>query len=186
MKRHNSKSYRPCQLNLQTVRDRFPTPTVADLILFSKIDIMSGFHQLRIRDEHAHKTAFVVEDGPYEWVVCPFGLSSTPSCFQRLIFTKTDDPHEHLEKLEKVLDSIRQYDLSVKGSKCSLFRTELEFLSFWVSADDTRSTPSKVETVVRMSSPKTVSDRQRLLWSPRCEKAFRDLQSPLISTSVLR
>jgi hypothetical protein len=90
---------------------------------------MSGFHQLRIRDEHAHKTAFVTEDGHYEWVVCPFGLSSTPSCFQRLmstmleehiravyvvvyvddtcIFTKTDDPQEHLEKLEKVLDSLR-------------------------------------------------------------------------------
>jgi hypothetical protein len=123
------------QLNLQTVRDRFPTPTAADLIqrtwgskLFSKIDLMSDFHQLLIRDEHAHKTTFVNEDGHYQWVVCPFGLSATPSCFQRLmstvleehiragyvvvyvddicIFTKTDDPHEHLDKLQKVLDSL--------------------------------------------------------------------------------
>jgi hypothetical protein len=78
------------QLNLQTVHiDRFPTSTTADLIqrtwgsnLFSKIDLMSGFHQLRIRDEHAHKTVFVTEDGHYEWVVCPFGFCSTPSCFQ--------------------------------------------------------------------------------------------------------
>ena len=238
------------QLNLQTVRDRFPTPTAADLIqrtwgakLFSKIDLMSGFHQLRIREEHAHKTAFVTEDGHYEWVVCPFGLSSTPSCFQRLmstvleehiragyvvvyvddicIFTKTDDPHEHLEKLEKVLDSLRQHDLLAKGSKCSLFRTEMEFLGFLVSADGTRPTPSKVEAVVRMAPPETVSQlrsflgmmnffashiaafseraspltdllrgattgRQRLLWSPRCEQAFRDLKSALISTPVLR
>jgi hypothetical protein len=238
------------QLNLQTVRDRFPTPTAADLIqrtwgakLFSKIDLMSGFHQLRIREEHAHKAAFVTEDGYYEWVVCPFGLSSTPSCFQRLmstvleehiragyvvvyvddicIFTKTDDPHEHLEKLEKVLDSLRQHDLLAKGSKCSLFRTEMEFLGFLVSADGTRPTPSKVEAVVRMAPPETVSQlrsflgmmnffashiaafseraspltdllrgdttgRKRLLWSPRCEQAFRDLKSVLISTPVLR
>ena len=238
------------QLNLQTVRDRFPTPTAADLIqrtwgakLFSKIDLMSGFHQLRIRDEHAHKTAFVTEDGHYEWVVCPFGLSSTPSCFQRLmstvleehiragyvvvyvddicIFTKTDDPHEHLEKLEKVLDSLRQHDLLAKGSKCSLFRTEMEFLGFLVSADGTRPTPSKVEAVVKMAPPETISQlrsflgmmnffashiaafseraspltdllkgtttgRQRLLWSPSCEQAFRDLKSALISTPVLR
>ena len=123
---------------------------------------MSGFHQLRIRDEHAHKTAFVTEDGHYEWVVCPFGLSSTPSCFQRLmstvleehiragyvvvyvddicIFTKTDDPHEHLDKLVKVSDSLRQHDLLEKGSKCSLFRTEMEFLGFLVSTDGTRPT----------------------------------------------
>jgi hypothetical protein len=211
--------------------------------LFSKIDLMSGFHQLHIREEHAHKTAFVTEDGHYEWVVCPFGLSSTPSCFQRLmstvleehiragyvvvyvddicIFTKTDDPHEHLEKLEKVLDSLRQHDLLAKGSKCSLFRTEMEFLGFLVSADGTRPTPSKVEAVVRMAPPETVSQlrsflgmmnffashiaafseraspltdllrgattgRQRLLWSPRCEQAFRDLKSALISTPVLR
>jgi hypothetical protein len=147
------------------VLDRFPSPTAADLIQrtwgekhFSKIDLMSGFHQLRIREEHAHKTVFVTEDGHYEWVVCTFGLSSTPSCFQRLmltvleehihagydvvyiddncIFTKTDDPHEHLETLEKGLDSLSQYDLLEKGRKCSLFRTEMEFLGFLVSADD--------------------------------------------------
>ncbi len=63
------------------------------------------------------------------------------------IFTKTDDPHEHLEKLEKVLDSLRQHDLLAKGIKCSLFRTEMEFLGFLVSADGTRPTPSKVEVV---------------------------------------
>jgi hypothetical protein len=65
------------QLNLQTVRDRFPTPTAADLIqrtwgskLFIKIDLMSDFHQLRIRDEHAHKTAFVTEGGTHPCGLC--------------------------------------------------------------------------------------------------------------------
>ena len=205
------------QLNLQKVRDRFPTPTDVDLVqrtwgakLFSKIDLMSDFHQICIREEHVHKTAFVTEDGHYEWVVCPFGLSSTPSCFQRLmstvleehiragyvvvyvddicIFTKTDDPHEHLEKLEKVLDSLRQHDLLAKGSKCSLFRTEMEFLGFLVSADGTRPTPSKVEAVVRMAPPETVSQLRSFLgmmnFFASHIAAFSERASPL--TDLLR
>jgi hypothetical protein len=79
------------------------------------------------------------------------------------IFTKTDDPQEHLEKLEKVLDSLRQHDLLVKGIKCSLFRTEMEFLGILVSADVTRPIPSKVETVVRMTPPETVSQLRSFL-----------------------
>jgi hypothetical protein len=79
------------------------------------------------------------------------------------IFTKTDDPLEHLDKLEKVLDSLRQHDLLAKGIKCSLFRTEMEFLGFLVSADGTRPTPSKVEAVVRMAPPETISQLRSFL-----------------------
>ena len=53
--------------------------------MFSKVDLQSGFHQLNIRPADRHKTAFVVPDGQYEWVSAPFGLSSTPSAFQRLM-----------------------------------------------------------------------------------------------------
>jgi hypothetical protein len=79
-------------LNAQTVRDRFPTPTAADLIssttggrLFSKIDLLAGFHQLRVRESDIHKKAFVTPRGQYEWLTAPFGLSATPSAFQRLM-----------------------------------------------------------------------------------------------------
>ena len=79
-------------LNQQTVRDKFPTPTAADLIArtrgarwLSKIDLQSGFHQLRIRESDIHKTAFITPMGQYEYVTAPFGLSSTPSAFQRLM-----------------------------------------------------------------------------------------------------
>jgi len=113
------------RLNRQTLRDYYPTPIASDLIartrgprMFSKLDLQSGFHQLRIRDGDQHKTA---PGGQHEWVTCPFGLSNTPSCFQRLmnrilrdhiagrycvvycddilIFTNTDDPADHLLKL---------------------------------------------------------------------------------------
>jgi hypothetical protein len=85
------------------------------------------------------------------------------------IFTKTDDPQDHLEKLEKVLDSLRQHDLLTKGSKCSLFRTEMEFLGFLVSVDGTRPITSKVEAVVRMTPPETVS-QLRSLWREECAR----------------
>ena len=179
-------------LNRQTVRDKFPTPTASDLIsrtrgarLLSKIDLHSGFHQLRIREEDIHKTAFVTPDGQYEFVTAPFGLSSTPSAFQRLmtfvleehirggycavycddiaIWTTSDDPLEHLDKVERVLTSLRAHQLLAKGSKCELFRHEMEFLGFLVGRDGVRPVPSKVEAVQAVPTPETVSHLRSFL-----------------------
>jgi hypothetical protein len=104
------------------------------------------------------------------------------------IFTKTDDPHEHLDKLVKVSDSLRQHDLLEKGSKCSLFRTEMEFLGFLVSTDGTRPTPSKVESVVRMDPPETVSQLRSFLGMMNLFEShiavFSEWASPL--TDLLR
>jgi hypothetical protein len=103
-------------------------------------------------------------------------------------FTKTDDPHAHLDKLEKVFDSLRQHDLLVKARKCSLFRTEMEFLGVLVSADGTRPTPSKVETVVWMDPPETVSQLRSFLGMMNFFAShiavFSERASPL--TDVLR
>ena len=147
------------KLNRQTLQDCYPTPVATDLIarirgarMFSQLDLHSGFHQLRIREGDQHKTAFVTPEGQYEWVPCPFGLSNTPSYFQRLmndilhdhiatgycvcycdnllICTESDDPVEHLLKLTAVLDTLREHDLLVKGSKTKFFRKEVEF--FWI------------------------------------------------------
>jgi len=70
-------------LNQQTERDPFPTPVVADLIasprgarMFSKLDLQTGFHQLRLQDGDQEKTAFSTPVGLFEWVTCPFGLAS--------------------------------------------------------------------------------------------------------------
>ena len=179
-------------LNARTVRDRFPTPTAGDLIsrtrgakLFSKIDLHSGFHQLRMREEDIHKTAFVTPSGHYEWVCAPFGLSATPSAFQRFmsfvlrdhikagycvvycddiaIFSFSDDPREHLSRLEAVLQSLREHQLLAKGAKCELFRREIEFLGFLVSGKGVRPVEAKVEAITRLQAPETVSHLRSFL-----------------------
>ncbi len=204
-------------LNQQTVRDRFPTPTASDLIsstaggrLFSKIDLLAGFHQLRVREEDIHKTAFVTPRGHYEWTSAPFGLSATPSAFQRLmtmvlqphiragyacvylddvcIWTKTDDPVEHLEKVEAVLASLREHGLVAKGAKCEFFRTEMEFLGFMIGRDGVRPVPGKVEAIQEVRAPETVSQLRSFLGMVGFFRShidsFAEVSSPL--TDLLR
>lgn len=115
---------------------------------FSASDLQSGFHQLWIRDGDQHKTAFTTPGGQYKWVTCPFGLTNTPSCFQHLInhvlrdhisgnycvvccddvliFTDTDNPHEHFTN-KAVFETLREHQLLIKGSKTELFRPEVGF-----------------------------------------------------------
>ena len=199
-------------LNTQTVRDRFPTPTAGDLIaktrgarLFSKIDLLSGFHQLRMSDDAVRKTAFATPSGLYEFVSAPFGLTSVPGAFQRFmqfvlaehieagycvvycddiaIFSQSDDPLVHLQHLEAVLSSLREHQLLAKGSKCEFMRREAEFLGFMVSGDGVRPLPSKIEAVIQIPVPETITHLRSFLGMCNFFRAhlpaFAEVSSPL-------
>ena len=166
--------------------------------MFSKLDLLSGFHQLRIREGDQHKTTFTTPGGQYAWVTFPLSLTNTPSCFQRLmnhilrdhiaghycvvycdilIFTNTDDPAEHLLKLTAVLETLRNHELLIKGSKTELFRSEVEFLGFQLSQDG--PTESKVAEIVEWPAPETVTYLRSFLGMANFFRSFIPVYSEM-------
>ncbi|KAL4038164.1 hypothetical protein IC575_001771 [Cucumis melo] len=161
------------ELNKVTVKNRYPLPRIDDLFdqlqgatVFSKIDLRSGYHQLRIKDEDVPKTAFRSRYGHYEFIVMSFGLTNAPAVFMDLmnrvfrefldtfvivfiddilIYSKTEAEHE--EHLRMVLQTLRDNKLYAKFSKCEFWLKQVSFLGHVVSKDGVSVDPAKIEAI---------------------------------------
>ncbi|KAA0065422.1 ty3-gypsy retrotransposon protein [Cucumis melo var. makuwa] len=177
------------ELNKVTVKNRYLLPRINDLfdqlqgaIVFSKIDLRSGYHQLRIKDGDVPKTAFRSRYGHYEFIVMSFWLTNASAVFMDLmnrvfrefldtfvivfiddilICSKTEAEHE--EHLRMVLQTLRDNKLYAKFSKCEFWLKQVSFLGHVVSKVGVSVDPAKIEVATSWPRPSTVSEVRSFL-----------------------
>ena len=177
------------RLNAITKEAKYPLPRIEDCLdqlrgakIFSKLDLRSGYWQVRIHPDDVEKTAFRTHMGHYEWLVVPFGLQGAPSTFQRLmnhylrpylgkfvivylddilIYSKNEE--EHIQHVEAVLQILKDKTLYAKGSKCDLFKKRVSFLGYIVEDGTISTDPAKIEAVKHWQVPKTVREIRSFL-----------------------
>ncbi|GKB95902.1 retrotransposon-related protein [Tanacetum coccineum] len=135
-------------LNKKTMKDKFPIPIIEELTnelfrakVFTKLDLRSGYHQIRMCEEDIHKTAFRTHEAHYEFLVMPFGLTNAPSSFQAL------DMGEHVKHLDLVLQTMQNHQLFAKISKCVFGTSQVEYLGHVIFGAGVSTDTSKVQAM---------------------------------------
>jgi hypothetical protein len=166
-------------LNEVTITNKYPLPRIEDLFdqlrgasMFSKIDMRSGYHQLRIRPSDIPKTTFITKYGLYEFTVMSFGLTNATAFFMNLmnivfidylnkfvvvfiddilIYSQTKE--EHADHLKMVLQRLREHQLYAKLSKCEFWIDEVLFLGHIIKKDGLTVDPKKVTDILNWKAP---------------------------------
>ncbi|GJT05239.1 putative reverse transcriptase domain-containing protein, partial [Tanacetum coccineum] len=177
------------ELNKLTVKNRYPLPRIDDLFdqlqgssIYSKIDLRSGYHQLRVREQDIPKTAFRTRYGHYEFQVMPFGLTNAPAVFMDLmnqvckpyldkfiivfiddILIYSKDEKEHEEHLKAILELLKEEKLYAKFSKCEFWIPKVHFLGHVIDSRGIHVDPAKIESIKDWTSPKTPTEIRQFL-----------------------
>nr|GEW57342.1 putative reverse transcriptase domain-containing protein [Tanacetum cinerariifolium] len=177
------------ELNKLTIKNRYPLSRIDDLFdqlqgacYFSKIDIRSGYHQLRVHENDISKTAFRTRYGHFEFTVMPFGLTNAPAVFMDLmnrvckpyldkfvivfiddilVYSKSKDEHE--VHLRLVLELLKKEELYAKFSKCEFWLQEVQFLGHVVNQSGIHVDPSEIKAVKNWKAPTTPSEIRSFL-----------------------
>ncbi|WMV58989.1 hypothetical protein MTR67_052374, partial [Solanum verrucosum] len=197
------------QLNRVTVKNKYPLPRIDDLFdqlqgasHFSKIDLRSGYHQVKVRECDIPKTAFRTRYGHYEFVVMSFGLTNAPAIFMDLmnrifkpyldsfvvvfiddILIYSHSEEEHMGHLRVVLERLREEKLYAKYEKCEFWLKEVAFLGHVVLGDGIKVDPKKTDVIRNWPRPLTPSDIRSVLglagYYRRFVNGFSSIASPM-------
>ncbi|GJS98719.1 reverse transcriptase domain-containing protein [Tanacetum coccineum] len=177
------------ELNKLTVKNRYPLPRIDDLFdqlqgssVYSKIDLRSGYHQLRVMDEDIPKTTFRTRYRHYEFHVIPFGLTNTPAVFidlmnlvckpylDKFVIVFIDDiliyshnKEEHADHLRIILELLKKEKLYAKFSKCDFWISIVQFLGHVIDSQRIHVDPAKIKAVKNWASPTTPIEVRQFL-----------------------
>ncbi|KAF8761559.1 hypothetical protein RHS01_00207 [Rhizoctonia solani] len=197
------------KINDITITDQFPMPLQSDLLekvkdakIFSKLDLKSGYNNIRIKAGEEWKTAFRTKDGLFQYCVMPFGLRNAPQIFQRLmnhifhdmidvsviiylddILIYSRNREEHTKHLREVLRRIRDNNLYLKLAKCLFYTTEVTYIGIVITPEGISMEKEKIKAVQEWKEPKTVKQLQSFIgfanFYRRFIKDFSTIVKPL-------
>ncbi|GJW90565.1 putative reverse transcriptase domain-containing protein [Tanacetum coccineum] len=203
------RSFRMCidyrELNKLTIKNRYPLPRIDDLFdqlqglsVYSKIDLRSGYHQLRVRDEDIPKTAFRTRYRHYEFQVMPFGLTNAPAVFMDLmnrvckpyldkfvivfiddILIYSRNKEEHANHLRIILELLKKEKLYAKFSKCDFWIHIVQFLGHLIDSQGLHVDPAKIEAVKNWASPTTPTEIRQFLGLAGYYRRF--IEAPILA-----
>nr|GEY64117.1 putative reverse transcriptase domain-containing protein [Tanacetum cinerariifolium] len=202
------------ELNKLTVKNRYSLPRIDDLLdqlqgssVYSKIDLRSGYHQLRVREEDVPETAFKTRYGHYRFQVMPFGLTNAPAVFMDLmnrvckpylekfvivfindILTYSKDEKEHEEHLKAILELLKEEELYAKFSKCEFWIPKVQFLGHVIDNQGlARYYRRFIEGFSKIAKPMTKLTQKKVKfeWGDKQEAAFQLLKQKLCSAPIL-
>ncbi|GJS36295.1 putative reverse transcriptase domain-containing protein [Tanacetum coccineum] len=207
-------SFRMCidyrELNKLTVKNRYPLPRIDDLFdqlqgssVYSKIDLRSGYHQQRVRDEYIPKTVFKTRYRHYEFQVMPFGLTNAPVVFMDLmnhvckpyldkfmiviiddILIYSCNKEENANHLRIILELLKKEKLYAKFSKCDFWIRIVQFLGHLIDSQGLHVDPAKIEAIAKSLTELTQKNK-KYIWGENQESAFQLLKQKLCEAPIL-
>jgi len=191
--RKKDETFRFCvdyrKVNEVTIKNNYPIPLMDDILnslgknkYFSSLDLFSGYWQIGVKEEHKEITAFITNEGLFEFNVLPFGLCNAPATFQSIadkifqdlkwkemmlylddlvIFSNTFE--EHLIRLRHVFKRLRNANLTLKTTKCKFAESKINLLGYTVSEDGVRTDVNKIRAIKEFPRPTNITRVQSFL-----------------------